>query len=281
MKLARLDDGTRHFWAAIDPNKNLAREIDGTILDWGAWIAAGDMRLPFNSKIVPLDRTRYLPPIEPTSKIAAVGANYQKHLDELRVARPPHPIAFLKPYSALVGQDEEVRYPAITNQLDHEVELVAVMGAPHLADRTRPSDSLLGYTVGNDVSARDLQRSPLGGMDLFSAKIHDRTAGLGPWIVTKDEFPPGPLDLAISLKVDGETRQEDRTSAMIWGVDELLLYVDDRTSLHTGDVVYTGTPAGVAMATGRYLEPGEVMEAIIEGIGTLRNRVGARPVRRN
>ena len=281
MKLARLGDGKRIFWAAVEPEKNTGREIAGTVLDWGAQIAKGNLDLPFTGKTVQLTGLKYLPPIEPTSKIAAVGANYQKHLDELKLARPPQPVAFLKPYSALVGQDEDVRYPSITNQLDHEVELVAVMGAPDLEDRTRPSDSLLGYTVGNDVSARDLQRSPLGGMDLFSAKIHDRTAGLGPWIVTRDEFPKGPVDLAISMKIDGETRQDDRTINMIWGVDELLLYVDDRTSLHTGDIVYTGTPAGVAMATGRYLNPGETMEAIIEKIGSLRNRVGEKPVRRN
>jgi 2-keto-4-pentenoate hydratase/2-oxohepta-3-ene-1,7-dioic acid hydratase in catechol pathway len=281
MKLARLGDGARIFWASVDPERNTAREIGGTILDWGAGIAEGKPDLPFTGKTHPLAGLRFLPPIEPTSKIAAVGANYQKHLDELKIARPPQPVAFLKPYSALVGQDEEVRFPPITNQLDHEVELVAVMGAPDIEDRTRPSDSLLGYTIGNDVSARDLQRSPLGGMDLFSAKIHDRTAGLGPWIVTRDEFGKGPIDLAISMKIDGETRQSDRTSQMIWGVDELLIYVDDRTSLHTGDVVYTGTPAGVAMATGRYLEPGNVMEAIIERIGTLRNKVGPKPVRRN
>ena len=276
MKLARVDDGERVFWAAVQPEKNIAREIAGTILDWGPQIAKGNLDLPFG-KILPLDRLRYLAPVEPTSKIAAVGANYQKHLDELKIATPPQPVAFLKPYSALLEQGGEIRYPPITRQLDHEVELVAVMGAPHLADRADPSASLLGYTIGNDVSARDLQRSPIGGMDLFSAKIHDRTAGLGPWIVTKDEFPPSPIDLEISLTVDGELRQSDRTSAMIWGVDDLLRYVDDRTSLHTGDIVFTGTPAGVAMATGKYLEPGSVVEATIEKIGTLRNVVGPRP----
>src|SRR5690606_27472220 len=137
----------------------------------------------------------------------------------------------------------------------------------------------LGYTVGNDVSARDLQLSgPPGiGMDLFAAKSQDKTTGLGPWIVTKDEFPAGSPALRLTLKVNGETRQDSYTSEMTWNVGELISFVQQRSSFACGDVLFTGSPAGVGMGTGVYLNPGDVVEATVEGIGTLRNVVGEKP----
>jgi 2-keto-4-pentenoate hydratase/2-oxohepta-3-ene-1,7-dioic acid hydratase in catechol pathway len=116
---------------------------------------------------------------------------------------------------------------------------------------------VLGYTVGNDVSARDLQRSGIG-FDLFSSKSLDKTTGLGPWIVTRDEFGDGTPDIGMSLKVNGETRQNARTGEMTWKLDVILPYVDQRAALQTGDVVFTGTPEGVAWASGRFLKPGDL-----------------------
>ncbi|HXP66231.1 MAG TPA: fumarylacetoacetate hydrolase family protein, partial [Steroidobacteraceae bacterium] len=185
------------------------------------------------------------------------------------------PIAFLKAYGALIGANDELRYPPLTSELDYEVELVAVVGAPAV-DRKDPLRSVLGYTVGNDVSARDLQRSgpPGVGMDLFAAKSQDKTTGLGPWIVTRDEFPAGSPKIRMTLKVNGETRQDGSTDEMTWDVAELVRFVDERSSFECGDVLFTGTPAGTAHATGRFLVSGDVVEATIEGIGTLRNVVG-------
>jgi len=131
------------------------------------------------------------------------------------------------------------------------------------------------------VSARDWQfGGSVTGMDMFSAKVLDRTSPVGPWIVTRDEFGDGHPDLELRLSVDGELRQCERTKNMAWDVGYLLAYVDARTRLGCGDVLFTGTPAGVGHETGRYLEPGQIVEATIEQIGTLRNPVGPKPAAR-
>jgi 2-keto-4-pentenoate hydratase/2-oxohepta-3-ene-1,7-dioic acid hydratase in catechol pathway len=154
---------------------------------------------------------------------------------------------------------------------------VVVVGAD-IADRAHAERSILGYTVGNDVSARDQQFSGgVTGMDMFSAKALDATSGIGPWIVTRDEFGDEHPDLDLSLTVDGETRQHDRTGSMVWGSGELLAYVDARMHLHCGDVMFTGTCAGVGHEDGRYLEPGQEVTVTIERIGSLSNVVGPRP----
>ena len=151
--------------------------------------------------------------------------------------------------------------------------MVVVGLAP--VDLSDPMKSVLGYCVGNDVSARDLQRSgPKGvGMDLFAAKSQDNTTGVGPWIVTRDEFSAGSPALEMRLSVDGEVRQLGNSSEMTWGVPELLEFIDQRSSFSPGDIVFTGTPAGVGQGTGKFLNPGECVEASIEGLGTLRNTV--------
>jgi 2-keto-4-pentenoate hydratase/2-oxohepta-3-ene-1,7-dioic acid hydratase in catechol pathway len=231
----------------------------------------------FSGPARPLSELRLLPPVEKTNKIVIAGANYVKHLSEFGVKPPTQPIAFLKAYGALIGAHDPIRYPPLTQQLDHEVELVVIMGAQAL-DRAEPLASVLGYTVGNDVSARDVQSSgPVGiGMDLFGAKSQDRTTGLGPWIVTKDELAPGSPRLRLMLKVNGAIRQDGTTADMTWNVPELLRFVDERSSLECGDVLFTGTPSGVGMGTGLFLNPGDVVEATIEGIGSLRNVVSER-----
>jgi 2-keto-4-pentenoate hydratase/2-oxohepta-3-ene-1,7-dioic acid hydratase in catechol pathway len=229
---------------------------------------AGDVR--------PLDGLRVLAPAEPSAKVVCLGATYAKHVVGLGKQMTGQPAGFWKPYSSLIGPDEEIRYPRITKGLDFEVELVIVVGSD--VDREDPFRSVLGYTVGNDVSLRDLQfAGSVTGMDMFSAKSADASTPLGPWIVTRDEFGDVSPDLALTLTVNGEVRQSERTSAMAWGVDFLVQWADDRTSLSAGDVVYTGTPHGVGHEDGRYLEPGDVVETTLERLGTLTNVVGARP----
>ena len=156
----------------------------------------------------------------------------------------------------------------------HEVELVVVIGLSTV-DSRNPIKSVLGYTVGNDVSARDLQRSgPKGiGMDLFSAKSQDKTTGVGPWIVTRDEFPEGSPTLRLTLSVDGDVRQDGTTADMTWGVPELVDFVHQRSSFAAGDILFTGSPEGVGQGTGKFLKLGELVDASVEGIGTISNRV--------
>lgn len=227
-----------------------------------------------------LKDVRLLPPITPTSTIVGVGMNYWTHLEKLGVTeRPPSTVGFLKPRGAIIGHGDELANPAITDQLDFEVELVAVMARPATEADGHLTDAVLGYTVGNDISARDTP-SPLGGPDLFTMKALTGATPVGPWITTKDEFGgSGQIDVGISLRVNGEERQHDRTSKMIWSLDECLDYVVERVALNAGDIVFTGTTDGVGMEDGRFLQDGDVVEAEIDGIGVLRNIVGAKRAR--
>jgi 2-keto-4-pentenoate hydratase/2-oxohepta-3-ene-1,7-dioic acid hydratase in catechol pathway len=281
MKIARLTDGGPAFWALVDTQARTARRIAGAFADWAPAVTAsgGAAAPPLEGGPMPLDGLTFLPPIEKTNKVVIAGANYSKHLQQdFKLALPTSPAAFLKSYGALIGANDPIRYPPMTAELDHEVELVVVVGAERL-DHDDPLSCVLGYTVGNDVSARDVQRSgPPGiGMDLFGAKSQDKTTGLGPWIVTRDEFPNGVQNLRLTLSVNGEMRQDGTTADMTWPVDHILRFTDSRSSFESGDVLFTGTPDGVGQGSGRFLNPGDVVEATVEGIGSLRNVVGERP----
>ena len=222
-----------------------------------------------------LASVRLLPPVTRSNRVVVAGANYAKHLAaDFGIKSHHQPIAFLKAFGAMIGANDPIRYPPLTQELDHEVELVAVIGAERV-DRDDPLSSVLGYTVGNDVSARDLQRSgpPGVGMDLFAAKSADQTTGLGPWIVTRDEFGPGSPKLRLLLRVNGELRQDGDTADMTWDVGYLVKFVDERSRFECGDVMFTGSPAGTAQGSGKFLKPGDLVEAEIPGIGTLRNVV--------
>jgi 2-keto-4-pentenoate hydratase/2-oxohepta-3-ene-1,7-dioic acid hydratase in catechol pathway len=279
VKLARCCDGSATFWGVVDLSADVVRPIEGAFEEWAPLVTRGHRDLlRLGASVRSLSRVRLLPPIARTNRVVVAGANYSKHLAaDFGIKSHHQPIAFLKAYGALIGAQDEIRYPPLTNELDHEVELVAVIGAISV-DREQPLSSVLGYTVGNDVSARDLQRSgPPGiGMDLFAAKSQDQTTGLGPWIVTRDEFPAGSPKLRLTLKVNGELRQDGSTAEMTWDVAELIRFVDERSAFECGDVLFTGTPAGTGHGSGRFLQPGDVVEATIESIGTLHNVVGPR-----
>jgi 2-keto-4-pentenoate hydratase/2-oxohepta-3-ene-1,7-dioic acid hydratase in catechol pathway len=234
----------------IDADTGTVRRIAGDIDTWAALAAAEDQqRLPLNGETEPLLRFRLLEPVDPRGRVFGVGANYRAHLERLGVNQPPpHPTAFMKPNSAIVAPDAEIRYPSTTSELDYEVELVAVLGGPEAAP-------LLGFTIGNDVSARDAKG--LGGLDLFSMKSLDATTPVGPWIVTPAEVGAASQpELDIALRVNGEERQRDNTRSMVWSVPEILDYINERVELRCGDVVFTGTTAGVGLEDGRFLEPG-------------------------
>lgn len=238
----------------------------------------GDAALELDARRLPLAELQLCPPVNPGARVFGVGLNYLSHLVRLgRKQAPPHTLAYIKPASALVPPGGEIQYPAVTNQLDYEVELVAVV-ARAFGDEPQASACLLGYTVGNDISARDAGKQ-LGSLDLFTQKALDSTAPIGPWITTLDEFGgPGQPCVTLSLRINGEERQHDTTDQMIFPVDELLNYVDARIALRPGDLVFTGSTCGVGLEDGRFLQPGDVIEAQIERIGVLRNRIGAKRV---
>lgn len=280
MKIARCSTpavGAAPFWAVVDTQAQTVTPIFGAFASWAPRLTRGDAgALVPSGDALPLSGVRLLPPVEKTNRVVVAGANYAKHLaSDFGIKSHSQPIAFLKAYGALIGANDEMRYPPLTNEFDHEVELVAVIGAERV-DHNDPLSSVLGYCVGNDASARDLQRSgpPGVGMDLFAAKSADRTTGLGPWIVTRDEFPERSPKRRLTLKVNGDMRQDGNTAEMTWDVGFLVRFVDERSSFECGDVMFTGSPAGTAQGSGKFLQPGDIVEASVEGIGTLRNIVG-------
>lgn len=281
MKLARCTDGGDPFWALVDPDAGTARPLVGGVAEWGPGVTRGGglSALTFEGPSRALSSLRLLAPCDNTSKVVIAGANYSKHLVEFGVAAPSQPIAFLKAYGALIGAEDPIRYPPLTEQLDYECELVVVIGDADI-DLDDPLASVLGYTAGNDVSARDLQRSgPPGiGMDLYAAKSQDKATPVGPWVVTRDEFPAGSPALRLSTTINGEVRQDGTTADMTWDVGQLLRFVQQRVSFGVGDLMFTGTPEGVGQGSGRYLNPGDVVEVKVEGIGALRNVIGPKTI---
>lgn len=284
MKLARCEFNNTVFWGLVNVDAQTVQPIIGAMAHWGTQLTAainagnadeGQAALPLQGDSIALQDVRLLPPVEPINRVVVAGANYAKHLaEDFGLAAPSQPVAFLKDYGALIGAHDDIRYPPLTSELDHEVELVVALGLTPV-DLENPLHSVLGYTVGNDVSARDLQRSgPKGiGMDLFAAKSQDRTTGVGPWIVTRDEFPDGSPVLSLQLAVDGDLRQNGTTADMTWDVGQLIAFVEQRSSFSAGDILFTGSPDGVGQGTGKFLNPGELVEASIGGIGMLANKV--------
>jgi 2-keto-4-pentenoate hydratase/2-oxohepta-3-ene-1,7-dioic acid hydratase in catechol pathway len=222
---------------------------------------------------VPLADVRLLAPVRAPSKIIAVGLNYRMHAEEGGEEVPAAPLLFVKTPNSLVGPgDAVVVDPEATRRADYEVELAVVVG--RRASRVARADApghVLGYTVGNDVSARDAQFSD---KQWVRAKGFDTFCPLGPWIVTADEVPD-PQDLRLWCEVNGDRLQDDTTANMIFPVAELVEYVSRYMTLEPGDVVLTGTPDGVGFARRPpvYLTAGDTVTAGVEGIGELTNPI--------
>ena len=212
---------------------------------------------------------RLLSPILP-SKVVCVGKNYAEHVKEMNTGdAPKEPLLFLKPSTSVIGPEDLIRIPPGSTNVHHEAELAVVIGARgarHVSPEQVPA-SIFGYTIGNDVTERDMQRSD---GQWTRAKGFDSFCPLGPWIET--DLPAlglDPADLAISCTVDGEPRQQGRTSQLLFDVPTLISYISDVMTLLPGDVVLTGTPSGVGP-----MQPGQRVEVTIEGLGTLGNPVG-------
>lgn len=214
---------------------------------------------------------RKLAPVAP-SKVIGVGLNYAAHAEESGTDIPPEPITFAMYPSAICGNGDRIVVPEGVDDLDYEAELGVVIGR-RVRDVSVDSalDAVLGYTCVNDVSARSIQ---LTGGQWTRGKSFDTFCPVGPHIVTLDEIPH-PHDLAIRCVVDGETRQDDRTSNMVFPVAELIAFISRSTTLKPGDLICTGTPSGVAYgsASPRWLEPGSTVTIEIEGVGLLSNQV--------
>jgi 2-keto-4-pentenoate hydratase/2-oxohepta-3-ene-1,7-dioic acid hydratase in catechol pathway len=221
------------------------------------------------------DDVQLLPPVDRAARVFAIAQNYPAHAAEYGGPRPPAPVMFLKPSSSLSGASQDVELPALSSFFDYEGELAAVIG--RRGRNVSPDQALeyiAGYTICNDGSARDLQDTTLGGkpiIDWFSAKNLEGASPVGPWIVTRDEVPD-PQNLHIQTRLNGVTVQDDRTGSMVFSLAEQVAFVSQRLMLEPGDLISTGTPAGVGKARGRPLQAGDDLEIEIERIGILRNR---------
>lgn len=216
---------------------------------------------------------RLLAPIGNPSKVICIGLNYRDHALETNSPIPEEPVVFNKFPQAVVGPEDPVVLPKVAHEVDYEAELVVVIGKT--ASRIRKEDAfkyVAGYTVGNDVSARDWQKGRPGGQWLLG-KSPDTFAPTGPYLVTADEVDPH--NLKIQLRLNGQTVQNSSTKELIFGVDDLIAHLTQLFALQPGDLIFTGTPPGVGAARKPplYIKAGDRMEVEIEGLGILVNPV--------
>jgi len=215
---------------------------------------------------LPLASVRLLAPVLPT-KVVGVGRNYAEHAKEMGATElSEEPVLFLKPSTAVVGPDEAIVLPPGAAEVHHEAELAVVVGGlvPRYLPAERALDYVLGYTAGNDVSARDKQRAD---GQWARAKGYDTFCPLGPWIQTDLD----PTDVGVRCLVNGQVRQDGRTADMLVGVADLIAFISTVMTLLPGDVILTGTPAGVGP-----LRAGDLVSVHVDAVGTLTNRVVAR-----
>ncbi|WP_028813747.1 fumarylacetoacetate hydrolase family protein [Streptomyces flavidovirens] len=232
---------------------------DDLVLDIIKGIPYADFEL--SGVKVPLSKVRLLPPVLP-SKVVAVGRNYAEHAAELGNEVPDAPLTFFKPSTSVTGPGDDIAYPSFSSELHHEAELAVVIGRMcREVPRERAKEVILGYTCANDVTARDVQQRE---KQWARAKGFDTACPLGPWVET--DLDPG--DLAIQCTVNGAQRQLGRTSDMVRSVEDLIVHISEAMTLLPGDVILTGTPAGVGP-----LNVGDEVAVTIEGIGTLTNKV--------
>jgi 2-keto-4-pentenoate hydratase/2-oxohepta-3-ene-1,7-dioic acid hydratase in catechol pathway len=251
VKLVRFRHGDRIATGAVEGA--FVRPLQGTFFE---------NPLPTGEDI-PLSAVRLLAPVLP-SKVVCIGRNYLEHAREMGTDFPEEPIIFMKPSTSVIGPGDGIAYPPISKRMDYEGELACVVG--RVVRRATSDDAargILGYTCANDVTLRDLQATD---GQWARAKGFDTSCPLGPWVETDVD----PSDLALETNVNGEVRQSARTSQLAFDPPELVAFISGFMTLLPGDVVLTGTPAGVGP-----LAVGDQVEVSIEGIGTLANTVVA------
>ncbi len=229
------------------------------LVDAPADLALGDVRL--------------LAPIARPGKILCVGLNYADHIAEANLPAPAEQLWFAKAGTGAAGPFDPIELPPVSDQLDYEAELVVVIGrrCRHLP-RDRAAEAIFGYCVGNDVSVRDWQTRT---SQFFLGKSFDGHAPFGPWLTTADSIDA--TDLAITATVNGEQRQESRTSRMVFDILDQLVLLSQVMTLEPGDIVFTGTPGGVGMGfkPPKWLAIGDTVRVAIEGLGAIENQVVA------
>ena len=262
MRIVRFSPGP-NSGLGTDPLFGLLEE-DGTNIS----VIAGDPIYAGVSKtgaVTQLSDVRLLAPVIPRSKVVCIGKNYADHAAEMNSEVPSEPIIFLKPNTSVIGPMDTIVWPSMSERVDHEAELASVIGRICKdVPRERVNDVIFGYTVANDVTARDLQKKD---GQWSRAKGFDTFCPIGPWIDT--DFVPG--NQRISATINDEQKQDARLNQMIFGIPEIVQFVSQVMTLLPGDVILTGTPAGIGP-----LQPQGTVTVAIEGLGELTNRVSAR-----
>ncbi|UOE92696.1 fumarylacetoacetate hydrolase family protein [Alkalihalobacillus sp. LMS39] len=226
-----------------------------------------------NPKIVlSKDDVRIEAPVLKPNKIICVGHNYREHILEMKRELPPYPVIFAKFNNAIIGPEDDIPNSPLTEQLDYEAEFTFVISKKAKnVSKEEALDYVAGYTIVNDVTARDLQRRTL---QWLQGKTLDGSAPMGPWLVTKDEIP-NPHELEVVLKVNGEERQRSNTANLVFDVNYLVEFLSSIMTLEPGDVICTGTPGGVGVARDPqvFLQDDDVVQIEIDKIGVLENKV--------
>jgi 2-keto-4-pentenoate hydratase/2-oxohepta-3-ene-1,7-dioic acid hydratase in catechol pathway len=222
----------------------------------------------------PESAVKLLPPIPDPPKILCIGLNYRDHAEETGAPIPRDPVLFSKFTTALIGPEEPIVLPSVSQKVDYEAELVLVIGKKgrHIT-REKASGYLAGFMVGHDVSARDWQLEK-DGKQWLAGKTFDTFAPTGPWLVTPDEVGD-PHELGIRLRLNGQTMQDSNTRQMIFRADDLIAYISQVVTLLPGDLIFTGTPPGVGVARKPpvWMKDGDIAEVEIDHLGVLRNPV--------
>lgn len=278
MKFVRfIDDGVESLgtltndvlWSApgIDP-----RELDLALAQGHSALLALRNRLE-NGRHVNTEMIAYLPPFPRPEKIICVGLNYREHANESGFKTPDYPALFARFSSSLIGHREPIIRPTVSNDLDFEGELVAIIGkAGRNIPRARALEHVAGYSLFNDASIRDYQ---FKSAQWTIGKNFDATGAFGPAFVTADELPEGARGLRLQTRLNGLTVQDASTEDMIFDVAQQVSLLSDAMTLRPGDVIVTGTPSGVGVARDPklYMKPGDRCEVDIEGIGILSNPI--------
>ncbi len=267
MRIARFARGSEVTYGVVEGEQGNGAtgtaDQDAVVAELhGHPFGAGRGSVSFTGRQYPLAEVRLLAPVLP-SKVVAVGKNYADHAREMGEEPPADPVLFLKPSTAVAGPGDAIAYPVkLTERVDYEGELAVIIGRLcRDVPAERAADVIFGYACANDVTARDLQARD---GQWTRAKGFDTFCPLGPWMETGAD----PADLALTTSVNGEVRQNARTSQLLHDVPALIAYVSQVMTLLPGDVLLTGTPAGVGP-----LQDGDEVSVTIEGIGTLANRV--------
>jgi len=256
VKIARFSHNGTLSYGILDPDENALVVLAGDPM-FSGFDTTGER--------VPLDAATLLAPVIPRSKVVAVGKNYRDHAAEMGGEAPAAPLLFLKPNTAVIGQHDAIVLPSQSNQVEHEGELAIVIGRVGKNVKAADyADYVFGYTAANDVTARDLQRAD---GQWARAKGFDTFCPLGPVIETEFET----ADASLVTRVNGQVRQDGRIADMVHDIPSIVEYASSAWTLLPGDVILTGTPAGVGP-----LVDGDTVEVEITGIGTLSNPVRTR-----